>query len=330
MGINCLREPMKDRYEKKIAGVDRKIAEALDALIFSETSSALYEAAKHAVQGGKRMRPLICLLSCDGVGGDSEKILPSAAGLELIHAFTLIHDDVMDGDELRRGKPSLKNLLGDGLAILAGDALFALGYKYILSNSSVEGIGTDRVGRAMDMCTDACLKLAQGQVMDISLPIDNDWKDDIIKLKTAPLFSLASAMGAILGGGSASEIDHMERYGQYVGMAFQIKDDVLNLSGNEEIVGKPKGGDVRNGKLTLPIAHALKGVGRDEMGEILSSPRRESEIMRMMDERDSIDYSEKIALKLVEEAKRNLGVIGKREETSALEFIADYTVKRRE
>jgi len=325
--LSGLKHLLKGRIER----LNEKIDEALhDLKNDSGRKSTLYEAAKHAMGGGKRLRPLLCLLTCDGIGGDSSKILPTAAGIEMIHAFTLVHDDIMDGDELRRGKPALKSLWGDNLAILTGDTLFALAYKHILSNSGVDGIDANRVNRVLGLSVDACLKLAQGQMMDISLPIDNDWRNEIIKLKTAPLFSLATTAGAILGNGSEEEIECMGKYGLYLGMAFQIEDDILNLAGNADRVGKPNGGDLKNGKFTLPIAHALREIGKEERDRILSSPKKESVIMEMMTKRGSIEYAEKIAQKLAYEAKQNLSVIKGEDERAALEFLADYSVKRGE
>ncbi len=332
MNSNHLPNPnIGHLFEGILESLNQKMSDALcDLKKISEGMPTLYEAANHAITGGKRMRPLICLLACDGIEGDSSKILPTAVGIEMIHAFTLVHDDIIDGDELRRGKPSIKHLWGDDLAILTGDVLFALAYKNILSNLKTDGIDRGRMTRVLELSSEACLKLAQGQVMDISVPIDNSWKDDVIKLKTAPLFSLASTSGAILGNGSEEDVKCMEKFGLYLGMAFQIKDDVLNISGNADRVGKPWGGDLKKGKFTLPVAHALSGVEKEDVEKIFSSPERESVLMRMIKNRGSIEYSEKIARRLIESAKQNLRAIKRKDERSALEFIADHAVKRGE
>jgi geranylgeranyl diphosphate synthase type I len=327
---------LKSTFKKKIAKINWMIEKALSDLKCIESPKVkgkptLYEITKHVMKGGKRIRPLICMLTCDGLGGDSAKILPTAAGIELIHTFTLVHDDIMDGDGMRRGRPSLHSKWGEPLAILTGDTLFALAYKCILSNLGVDGIDKNRVNRTLDLSVDACLKLAQGQIMDLSLTPDSkiEWKDEIIRLKTAPLFSLATKTGALLGNGSEEEIESMEKYGLYLGMAFQIKDDILNLTGNTKRIGKPNGRDLKNGRLTLPIAHALRKTQKGDKKRILSALGKEStSVIELIRKSGSIEYSEGVARKLIEEAKQSLGVLKRENERAALAMLANYAVER--
>lgn len=326
---------LKSVFKGKIAKIDQMIKGALLDLKSIKIPNlkgkpTLYETAAHVLDGGKRIRPLICMLACEGVGGDSSKVVPTATGIELIHTFTLVHDDIMDGDNKRRGKPTIHSLWGESLAILSGDTLFALGFKWIFSNFETEGIDEERMKRVLNLTTEACLMLAQGQMMDISLTPDPGmgWGEDLIKLKTGSLFSLASVAGAILGGGSEEEIKCMGKYGLYLGMAFQIKDDILNITGNAKSTGKPNGGDLKNGKFTLPIAHALKEVQGKEK-ENSPIPRGEFKgITELVKQKGSIEYAEKIARKIVEEAKQSLRVIREESVRNALGMLADYAIER--
>jgi geranylgeranyl pyrophosphate synthase len=135
-------------------------------------------------------------------------------------------------------------------------------------------------------------------------------------------------VGALLGGGDGEEIERMGNYGQYLGMAFQIEDDLLNIMGDPERVGKPWGGDLRRGKSTLPIAYALRGLKELEIEKLLTSP--EKELLALVKDSGSLEYSQKVARSLVESAKRNLKVVEGEEERAALELIADYAVGREE
>jgi len=323
----------KSVFKRKIARINLTIREALLDLKSIKSpglkgKTILYDTTNHMMEGGKRIRPLICMLACEGVEGNSSKVLPTAVGIELIHTFTLIHDDIMDGDDKRRGKPSIHSMCGEPLAILTGDSLFALGFKWISSNFEMDGIDEGRMRRVLNLATDTCLKLAQGQLMDLSSASDPgvDWRESATDLKTAPLFGLASAAGAILGGGTEEEIECMEKYGSYLGMAFQIKDDVLNLTGNAERIGKPNGGDLTNGKLTLPIAHALRGAQEKKNLSILK--REPKKIAELIKQNGSIGYAERVARKIVREAKQNLEVLKEESARNALAMLADYAVAR--
>jgi geranylgeranyl diphosphate synthase type I len=207
--------------------------------------------------GGKRLRGLLCLLSAEAVGGETADASPAAAALELLHGFTLLHDDIADQDELRRGRPAVWKVWGVGQALTAGDAMFAL------ANLALGDLhaSTATLANVLLALNDATLRVCEGQHLDLAYEgRDHLTADDyltMISLKTAALFSASAAIGAEVGGGGLAQIDALRRFGQELGMAFQIRDDILGLWGKTRTLGKPVGADLLRNKRSLPILHAL-------------------------------------------------------------------------
>jgi len=212
------------------------------------------------VNAGKRIRPMLVLLSCMACGGDPETALPAAAAVELLHNFSLIHDDIEDGDELRRGRPTLWKQWGVPQAINSGDAMFAL--AHIALQWSVErGVPSDWVFQAQVKFSYMCLHLTIGQHMDIGF----ETRDDVsaadymtmIEGKTAALIRACCEIGAIIAGKGAHVeiVKHLGEFGRCVGLSFQLQDDVLGIWGDPAVTGK-KDGDLANRKKTLPVLFA--------------------------------------------------------------------------
>jgi geranylgeranyl diphosphate synthase, type II len=214
--------------------------------------------------GGKRLRPILCIAGAEAVGADGNKVLPVACALELIHTYSLIHDDLpaMDNDDLRRGMPTNHKVFGEAMAILAGDALlteafnllamleepeqqsFQIFKKIIGLISSASGWRGMVGGQAADM-------LAEGKASDA------ETIGYIHNHKTGSLIAASVSAGAILGGGGQTELASIEAYGEKIGLAFQISDDILDIEGNAEVMGKGVGGDFKKGKNTFPSVYGL-------------------------------------------------------------------------
>lgn len=212
-------------------------------------------------QTGKRVRPVLCLLTCESCGGDWEQALPAAVAIELLHNFSLIHDDIEDQDRVRRGRPTVWSLWGQAQAINAGDTLFALAQLALLRLSE-RGVPAERVVAAHRLFSQTCVALTGGQYLDIGF----EDRDDIsvvdylamVEGKTAALIACACEMGAIVAAVSAPYRKHLHSFGRHLGLAFQIRDDILGIWGDPDVTGKPVGADIVRRKKTLPILHGLE------------------------------------------------------------------------
>jgi geranylgeranyl diphosphate synthase, type I len=213
----------------------------------------LYDAAGHLiVNGGKRLRPFMVIKSCEILGGKLKDAIQAASAVEMIHNFTLVHDDIMDNDEMRHGVPTVHKKFGLPIAILAGDVLFSKAYQ-ILSDSNLPAKEVnDLVSRLAKACVDVC----EGQILDIKMaeakkiPSQADYIK-MIEKKTAALFDVSCSMGAICG--------------KNLGIAFQITDDLIGVMGDSKMTKKPVGNDLREGKKSLPIVLAItKSKGNDK------------------------------------------------------------------
>jgi len=216
-------------------------------------------------KAGKRLRPVFLLLACEAQACvpqvcDWQQALPAAAAIELLHNFTLIHDDIEDRDRTRRGRPTLWAVWGEPQAINAGDALFALAYRSLF-NLQKTHVPPETVLRAVNRYTDAILHITEGQHLDLSFEaqstVDEVTYLTMIEGKTAALLGLACELGGLLAGASASRLAALREFGTELGMAFQMQDDWLGLWGNPEHTGKPVGSDLRNRKKSLPILHGM-------------------------------------------------------------------------
>ena len=209
---------------------------------------------------GKRLRPLLCLLCCQAAGGEPSQALPAASALELVHSFSLVHDDIEDGSRMRRGRPTVWDVWGQAQAINVGDALFALARLSVLRLTS-GGVSLDRtlsVAQALDR---ACLALCEGQFLDMSFEghttVDLAQYLGMIRLKTAALIAASAQIGAIVAVEDAAVIAQMFAFGEHLGLAFQIQDDLLGIWGEEDVTGKSALTDLRDKKKTLPVVHAM-------------------------------------------------------------------------
>ena len=258
-----------DEIKKKLVQNAEPVNEFIASILTSRTPEVLYEASRHLISaGGKRLRPYLTVKACEAVGGLAKYAIPFAASLEILHNFTLVHDDVMDNDELRRGKPTVHKKFGEPMAILAGDLLFAKVYQVILDHAPPH-MSSDEVVLSMAKMTDAIILLCEGQALDISYPqaMDVTEKDylDMIGGKTSALFMVCAEVGAIAGRASKAQVAALGKFAWDAGLAFQIVDDILGITADEEKLGKPVGSDIREGKKTLIMIHALGNANTEQM-----------------------------------------------------------------
>lgn len=301
----------------------------------------LYDASKHLIDaGGKRLRPFLVLESCELVGGRRENALPVAAAIEFLHNFTLVHDDIMDRDDKRRGVPTVHTLWGIPIAITAGDMLFAKAYEAVLSSLKFIKAPPRRILKVLDLITKATITICEGQALDMmfeerEIVTEKEYYDMIGK-KTAALLETSSKAGAIIGGGKSYQVRRLGQFAHYSGLAFQIADDILGLTADEKVLGKPVGSDVREGKRTIIVIHALAHANEAQRKQIYSvlgnkeaSIKDIEEAVRTIHSLGSIDYASKKAEKLVENAKNQLRQFPQSPAKEILLNLADYIVSRK-
>ncbi|MEK0318239.1 MAG: polyprenyl synthetase family protein [Nitrosopumilus sp.] len=231
----------------------------LDSQIKGDPTQLYKAAAYLIVNGGKRLRPYMVLKSCQVLGGKSKDVMSAAGAVEMVHNFTLVHDDIMDNDETRHGVLTTHKKFGMPLAILAGDVLFSKAFQ-VVSKSNLPSQSTNElVSRLSKACVDVC----EGQLLDIKMaeskkiPSQNEYIKMISK-KTAALFDVSCSMGAICAKSKTKDIANLSSFGKNLGIAFQITDDLMGVMGDPKITKKPVGNDLREGKKSLPILLAIK------------------------------------------------------------------------
>lgn len=250
---------MSKVIEKKLAiykdRVNEYIATALPPPTAGEAKN-LYEPIRYVMEGGgKRLRPVLLLIACEAFKGKIEAALPAAAAMELMHNYTLIHDDIMDRDTTRRGRPTVHCKWNPDIALLAGDGLLTLAYRSLLR------VHSPHLQKVCQIFTDGLIELCEGQSYDHDFEHDDGVNMaqylDMIKRKTARFFSICTEMGALLAGASATPTRWLRRFGESLGMAFQIQDDLFDITVAQEILGKDFGSDVKRRKRTFLYVYVM-------------------------------------------------------------------------
>lgn len=291
------------------------------------------------LQGGKRLRPVFTLLACQAAGGDPEAALPAAAAVELIHNFSLIHDDIQDRSDTRRGRATVWRLWGEAQAINAGDAMFALAHL-ALHRLTDRGIPPDRVVAACRVLDEANLALCRGQHMDLDfenrLDVDTDAYITMIRGKTAALLGCAGQLGALVASGDSGLAEHYRCAGEGLGLAFQIKDDLLGIWGQADVTGKPVADDIRRRKKSLPVVYVL-GRQNDPDAERLRrlyaqetlSEEDVGEAVAILNSCQARPYAEELARQYLETALTELAAAKPEPEAGeALWEMANFLIKR--
>ena len=251
-------------------------------------------------QSGKRIRPLLCLLACMAAGGEWQKAVPAAAAVELLHSFSLIHDDIQDQSPTRRGKATVWKIWGSPQAINSGDAMLA--YAHIaMSRLFEQGVAPATVVRALRRLDETCIELTKGQYADMSF----EHRDDVtleeyiqmIKRKTSVLLELCAELGALIAGKDEETIHHFAGFGLNLGLAFQVKDDILGIWGDEAVIGKSAATDIETRKKTLPVLYGLSH--HEGLTALYQQPDNNNgfvkEVIALLDESGAREYAEKEA-----------------------------------
>jgi geranylgeranyl diphosphate synthase, type I len=215
---------------------------------------------------GKRLRPLFCMLACRAAGGEPSQAVPAAASIELLHNFSLIHDDIEDNCDMRRHRPTIWSIWGQPQAINAGDGMFSLAYLN-MGRLACIGVTARLANMASQAFHEACLTLTEGQYLDMSFEARFEIELDdylwMIQDKTAALLATSTRVGAVLADASNETVGAYREFGAAVGMAFQIEDDILGIWGDEKQTGKPVASDIRQRKKTLPLVHAIARLNQE-------------------------------------------------------------------
>ena len=291
----------------------------------------MYYAMRHLLDaGGKRLRPSALLLAAEAVGGKPENVMPAAVAIELVHNFTLIHDDIMDEADLRRGLTTVHKKWGVPRAIIAGDALYSKAFE-ILSCTRSEPV---RLVESLELLSKTCTDICEGQWMDMNLATRKDVKEEeymrMVEKKTAVLFAASMKIGATLSGANNEMARALWDFGRMTGIGFQIYDDVIDLITPEEILGKAQGGDIIEGKRTLIVIHALsKGVTIEALGKSNATRSEVSAVLTTLRDSGSIDYARNKAVGFIDEGKAALKVLPDSEAKTILIGLADYMIARK-
>ncbi|MBU0623515.1 MAG: polyprenyl synthetase family protein [Candidatus Thermoplasmatota archaeon] len=322
-----------DEYKDRVKKINEYLMHTLDIIQDKNLKAAM---AHYPTAGGKRLRPLLATIASEAVGGKADAALPFGVALEMVHNFTLVHDDVMDEDETRRGIKTVHAAFGVPEAILSGDALFARAFEVVLDSE----VDDPKLVRLVEIIARAVRLLAEGQQMDMdfedAVKVTSDQYMKMIELKTAILYSVAAQSGAIVGGATDKQEAALLEYGRMIGLGFQIWDDVLDLESDQATFGKPVLNDIRNGKKTLIVVQALEDLKGPERMEFLSilgkknATTKELERARdILDDVGAISHATKVADGLISGAKEKLSVLVDSPHKKTLIALADFMVKRK-
>lgn len=309
-----------------------KIENEINQLL--KTRDQLYSPIRYIMKaGGKRLRPIITILSAEAVGGNIRNVLDIAIAIEFLHTFTLIHDDIMDNSDERRGLKTIHKKWNQNIGILSGDFLSGLSYKIILGSSNKNVI------EILKVFTNVFLLVCKGQYDDLHLAerkvISMDDYLRMIKNKTASLLSASAEIGALAGGGKQFEVKALREFGLNIGMAFQIRDDLLDIQGDPIKLGKPLFQDIHEGKKTYLYTKAIEVVEKHERKKLIElynlkekDTKLVNEIKKLYFKYGVIDKAESEILRYTNIAKKKLRIIKDCKAKNNLLILTDKITKR--
>lgn len=281
-------------------------------------------------QKGKKIRPLLVLLSSKVAGEVSDRSYRGAAMVELLHTATLVHDDVVDNAETRRSFPSINAVWKNKVAVLMGDYLLSRGLMIAVYQKDFD---------FLKVITDTVKRMSEGELLQISktrkLNNDEETYFRIISDKTASLFSTCCEIGALASTTDEEKVKSLREFGENLGMAFQIRDDILDYIGSKSVFGKPLGGDIKEKKLTLPLIHALSKAPSDERKKIISSIKSGAKkvnvesVISFVQKYDGISYADQVAKEYADKAINNLKPFGDSESKLSLESLVSFVIERK-
>lgn len=280
-------------------------------------------------QKGKRIRPTLVFLSAKLVGDINESTFHAATLVELLHTATLIHDDVVDESTLRRGFPSINSIWGNKVAVLVGDFFLAQGLLLSLKNKEY---------RFLHITSEAVRRMSEGELLEIQSSKSNDIEEEIyfriISDKTASLFSTCCELGAASVSDDELVLEKLKNFGENFGIAFQLRDDLLDYIGNSSITGKPVGSDIKDGKITLPLIYALKNSPRKESRRVIKIIKNEPKVkdiyyvIDFVKAHGGIDYTLRIAEEYLEKAKKFISDFPNSPAKESLLRLTDFVLER--
>ncbi|MDQ6723865.1 MAG: polyprenyl synthetase family protein [Thermoproteota archaeon] len=322
------------------------IASKINQFILSNVSGNpdhLYDASLHYIKsGGKRLRPFMSVKSCQLFGGTLEASIPYASSVELIHNFTLVHDDIMDNDNLRHNVASVHKQFGVPVAILSGDILFSKAFQIISYYGKKAGLSSETLIKMVNLLSSSCIEICEGQALDIKMSTDVDFSSkeeylNMIEKKTAALFKVSCELGTLSSSNySQTDIENLSNYGKKIGIAFQLIDDLIGIYGDSKITGKAVGNDIREGKKTFPILLAIQNLDPEDksrLEKIFGKKKASDESIKEIVNKIALIGVDKdvrsIAQNFIEDAFEILHKYDITEPLLSLENSARYIVERR-
>ena len=308
------------------------------------TPKELYLASSHYISsGGKRLRPYIVLKVSELFGGTSRKAMPAAAAVELIHNFSLVHDDIMDNDEVRHNVPTVHASYGVPLAILAGDILFSKAFQMMAVGGLREGITEKSISEMVSRLSTACINVCEGQAIDMQMASNASQSYSqtdyihMIEKKTASLFELSCSLGVLSADNRKIEdLDRLSVFGKNIGIAFQLIDDLIGIVGDPQITGKAVGNDIREGKKTFPMVLVLEKAELNERNKLLKlfGSRRTTdmelrEATRIISNLGIEGEIRSLEESYVRQALESLEAYPDSDQKNALQTSADFIIQRR-
>jgi geranylgeranyl diphosphate synthase, type I len=314
------------------------VDEELSGLYLPSRATDLERAVADALSaGGKRVRATLALLWCEAYSGDYKPAIPLAVAYELAHASALVQDDIIDHADLRRGKESIVVKYGLSNAILASDLLLFYVPKMVAKYSNLE---SSRLARIFDLVGEACRATTWGEFLDLQMAREDSWSEkdyeEMIRLKTSTLLSAPCASGAIVGGADDGQVSAATRFGEAVGMAYQVQDDTLDLMGDESLLGKPVFTDLRGGKRSVILMHCASLCSNEDKRFIMglfnrAGPYAKEEIARLrglIEVTGSLDYARGKVVAYTSGAKDALKGVPASRAKSLLGELTDYLASR--
>lgn len=319
--LSQIRKPIEDDLKRYLTLFEQD---------FTHENPLLQLALQHILKRqGKRLRPILTLLSARCFGEVGESVLHASVGLELLHTASLVHDDVVDESNMRRGQKSVNELLSSQAAVLVGDYLLAKSLQHSAKTENVNVVHS--LAKVSELLSDG--ELLQLYALD-SDKIEEEVYYKVIERKTASLFSTSAKLGAMLAGASEEQTAAMQLFGEYLGVAFQIRDDMLDYS-DSTVLGKPAGNDMNEGKLTLPVIYVVSQSSDENLYQLALKVRRTEatpdEIALLVKEtvdRGGLDYAAECMEQFVQKALAQLNLVPSSEYTEALRLFAGLVVQR--
>ena len=322
LALSHIFEPIREDLEK----VDREFGRHIESQV-----ELIPKIGKYIqTSGGKRIRPAVLLMTARLAGYQGDRAALYGAVVEFIHTATLVHDDIIDDSDLRRGRPAVHSRWGNDITVLLGDYLYIKSMAMALTHDTLD---------IVRLLCDVTLKMIEGELYQLTKNGNADLTEDehfeIIRRKTAFLFGGCAQIGGMLGHVNSAQERALQEYGFNLGVAFQIVDDLLDFTGDLSAVGKPIGADLREGKMTLPLIHLLREgeevgerIVRDIIASRTTTEEQWGELLRILNEHRSIDYAVRRASEYAERAKKPLHVFPPSFERDALLALPDYVLSR--